>query len=168
LISSSVRIDVDQLLRDRELERSEGYVAPLTPSRKRKLEDPANLQKAKKHRKIRDLSTMFSKGGPKITLKLGPKPKELEDFPCCLCVSMSNEGLLPVHDPADDLAATPRKAHEHCAIIIPETWVDEYEVDDLLPDGSRRKVRAVFGVDGIVKDRWNLVRSISLFISIVS
>jgi hypothetical protein len=38
------------------------------------------------------------------------------------------------------------RAHEICAMTIPETWIDEV-------GGERR----VFGVDAIVKDRWNLV-----------
>jgi hypothetical protein len=38
------------------------------------------------------------------------------------------------------------KAHETCAMIVPETWVDEI-------DGEKR----VFGVDAIIKDRWVLV-----------
>jgi hypothetical protein len=42
--------------------------------------------------------------------------------------------------------------HEQCAKIIPETWVDE--IDNGL---TGEKEKMVFGVDGIVKDRWNLV-----------
>lgn len=42
-------------------------------------------------------------------------------------------------------------AHELCASIVPETWVDEVN----LPDGGTEKI--VLGVDAIVKDRWNLV-----------
>lgn len=42
-------------------------------------------------------------------------------------------------------------AHQLCAKVVPETWVDDVE-------GSNGvKVTQVFGVDGIVKDRWNLV-----------
>ena len=47
-------------------------------------------------------------------------------------------------------------AHEMCANIVPETWVDEVE------NVSGEKEKVVFGVDGIVKDRWNLVCLISL------
>ncbi|KAF8137819.1 hypothetical protein K438DRAFT_1738342 [Mycena galopus ATCC 62051] len=36
-------------------------------------------------------------------------------------------------------------AHESCALVLPETWVDEI-------DGER----VVFGVDGIVRPRWSL------------
>lgn len=39
------------------------------------------------------------------------------------------------------------RAHEVCAMITPETWVDEIA-------GERR----VFGIDAIDKDRWGLVR----------
>lgn len=94
-----------------------------------------------------------------VTLKLGPKPAEPESYPCCLCVSMSREGLLLVHDPplnrkdAVDAANSPKVwlAHELCASIIPETWVDDFEIV------GRPKQRMIFGVDAIVKDRWNLV-----------
>lgn len=101
-----------------------------------------------------------------VTLKLGPKPAEPEPYPCCLCVSMSREGLLPIHDPplnrkdAVDAANNPKvwMAHELCASIIPETWVDDFEV----VGGNKR--RMVFGVDAIVKDRWNLVCFLHSFI----
>ncbi|KAJ6452291.1 JmjC-domain-containing protein [Mycena sanguinolenta] len=36
-------------------------------------------------------------------------------------------------------------AHERCALVLPETWVDEIEGE-----------RVVFGVDGIVRGRWAL------------
>ncbi|EAU83432.2 specific transcriptional repressor [Coprinopsis cinerea okayama7 len=97
---------------------------------------------------------------PKISvkLKLGPKPAEPEEFPCCLCISTDRTGLLRVQGPplnrkdAIEAAGNPKvwMAHEHCASIIPETWVDE----TALPDGSTEKV--VLGIDAIVKDRWNL------------
>ena len=47
------------------------------------------------------------------------------------------------------------QAHESCALIIPETWVDQ--VCDNGDDDEALKM--VFGVDAIVKDRWNLVRN---------
>ncbi|KAJ3777016.1 JmjC-domain-containing protein [Lentinula raphanica] len=100
-----------------------------------------------------------SKSLPKISIKLrlGPKPV-VDVFPCCLCVSTSSEGLLPVHDPplgrkeALEACANPDTwmAHEQCADIVPETWVDEVE------DVPGEKRRMVFGVGNIVKDRWNL------------
>jgi hypothetical protein len=48
-------------------------------------------------------------------------------------------------------------AHEICAGIVPETWVDEIEEPGSI-EGSKKSERVVYGVDGIVKDRWNLVR----------
>ncbi|KAJ7641325.1 JmjC-domain-containing protein [Roridomyces roridus] len=97
---------------------------------------------------------------PKVTLKLGPRPAD-EVFPCCLCVSPSHEGLARVHDlplawrevgsaaqmhfPANMGGAGVWMAHEACARVLPETWVDEI-------DGER----VVFGVDGIVRGRWSL------------
>jgi len=47
-------------------------------------------------------------------------------------------------------------AHGECAKIVPETWVDEVEVDGQDMGGERRRESRVFGVDGIVKDRWGL------------
>jgi len=108
------------------------------------------------------LPPLFPKSSlPKIslTLKIGPRPADAEPYPCCLCVSMSKAGLVPVHNPpvgksyAVDAANNPKvwMAHELCASIIPETWVDEFD------DGRGTSQRMVYGVDAIVKDRWNLV-----------
>ncbi|KAJ7078409.1 jumonji superfamily protein [Mycena belliarum] len=93
----------------------------------------------------------------RLTLKLGPRPEE-ETFPCCLCVDPSTDGLARVHDlpPAwRDLGPATRMhfiggravwmAHEACAFVLPETWVDEIAGE-----------RIVFGVDGIVRARWAL------------
>jgi hypothetical protein len=106
----------------------------------------------------------------KLTLKLGPRPPPPgeETFPCCLCVDPSTTGLARVHDlpvawrevgPAARIhfpASTGGKgvwmAHEACAFVLPETWVDEINGE-----------RLVFGVDGIVRGRWSLVRPPSLF-----
>jgi hypothetical protein len=104
---------------------------------------------------------------PKVTirLKLGPRPPELDPFPCCLCVSTSREGLLPVHDkpPVQHPAYADTKvwmAHETCARVLPETWLDEAETGPVLENGTRKQEKMVFGVDAIVKDRWNLVSDI--------
>ena len=104
--------------------------------------------------------TMATKGHTRsVTLKLGAAPVGEELFPCCLCVGREQEGLLRVQEPpvgvptvALDLSRGWR-AHELCARIVPETWVDE--VDEGL--GFREKV--VFGVDAIEKARWQLVSS---------
>ncbi|OBZ73253.1 Lysine-specific demethylase 4D [Grifola frondosa] len=181
-VNFSVRIDVDQLLRDRETERLQAKsgrprsrkVQELDQdgkpiSRKRKSE--AGTEAKPKKPKIQGTSNMAvagsSKSPTKITLKLGPKPKEPETFPCCLCVSASQEGLLRVHDPplwrmdTEDVTNSASQdtilmAHEECANVVPETWVDEVDVGDMRDNGTRAKERVVFGVDGIVKDRWNL------------
>ncbi|KAJ7159925.1 JmjC domain, hydroxylase-domain-containing protein [Mycena crocata] len=102
----------------------------------------------------------------KLTLKLGPRPPAVvpddETFQCCLCVDQCADGLVRVHDlpPAwREIAPASRvhfpaslggqgvwMAHEACARVLPETWVDS------LPDGER----VVFGVDGIPRARWAL------------
>lgn len=95
----------------------------------------------------------------KITLRLAAAPvvlKELEPLPCCLCVLSAVDDFLvqdvPIQAlPKDDVGKLIWRARESCALIIPETWVDEVEG----ADGERKKV--VFGVDAIVKDHWHLV-----------
>lgn len=168
-----MRIDVDQLLLEREAERNAPQKSPRKsdskPPKKRKvapdeLENispaPPKAKKAKVKIEL-TLPPPLPAGPSKITsikLKLGPKPKEPDSFPCCLCISQDTDGLLTVHDPPRDHAAGPSdrygrwRAHPECASVVPETWVD----DVVHPDGS--KERMVFGVDVIVKDRWNLVR----------
>ncbi|ESK85356.1 jumonji family transcription [Moniliophthora roreri MCA 2997] len=96
---------------------------------------------------------------PKVMLRLPARPADPEPFPCCLCISMVKEGLLRVQDPpigrkdAMEACGNPKvwMAHADCANIVPETWVDEVEDPQ-----TGVKERAVFGVDAIVKDRWNL------------
>lgn len=48
-------------------------------------------------------------------------------------------------------------AHEECANVVPEAWVDEIELDTTPPGGTQTKEKVVMGIDAIVKDRWNLV-----------
>ncbi|PCH34711.1 hypothetical protein WOLCODRAFT_106433 [Wolfiporia cocos MD-104 SS10] len=191
-VNFSVRIDVDQLLKDREAERasldgrnphvpkSEKDKGKAKASRKRKSDGGDVHSNASKKQKVASSKSSKPKADgastsvpaspsktPKVTLKLGPKPKEPEILPCCLCVSTSCEGLLRVQDPplwrkeegafsAQPLPGMDWMAHELCARVIPETWVDEVDVGEVLPDGTPTKERVVFGVDGIVKDRWNL------------
>ena len=106
-----------------------------------------------------------SSSSTKLTLKVPSVTKGLEPFPCCLCISREETGLLRVHDipgpwtgcqinlPKDASGNPIWQAHESCALIIPETWVDQ--VCDNGDDDEA--VKMVFGVDAIVKDRWNLV-----------
>jgi hypothetical protein len=173
-----VSINIDELLREHEEgrieaafeyndEKSKENIRPSKssggPPRKRKSEGEAGASKKKAKIVAEEVSEASLMPKPKITLKLklGPKPEE-EVFPCCLCVSSSTAGLLRVHDlprhVKDAGHGQPWMAHEQCASIIPETWVDIVEVGDVRTDGSRATEPVVFGVDGIVRDRWNLVR----------
>lgn len=158
-----MRIDVEQLLRDSAIEikseQQENHVSGELPKpKKRKPEGLPDSTKSKKPKTKSDPKPPLPKIS--LTLKIGPRPPEPEDFPCCLCISTNREGLLLVHDPPvgrkdiEELAGKPKvwMAHECCANVIPETWVDE--VDEGL---GGVKQRFVFGVDAIVKDRWNLV-----------
>lgn len=194
----SVRIDVDQLLRDREAERMGAEAAPDGESaeevkpelldgtvpkqkspRKRKSDATDGAPRPKKPRtkppKSENAAGPSSPSKPpKVTLKLGPKPQESDVFPCCLCVSSDQHGLLRVHNPPlwqkggqsgdGPEGSAEWKAHEECANVIPETWIDEIEVG-ALPDGTMAKERMVFGTDAIPKDRWNLVSRVPVPIS---
>lgn len=177
----SVRIDVDQLLMDRASEKAASSAAKTSgtehvegggqhprPHRKRKsdgAEDSRTLKKIRIRPSAKAIAASQVAGPsavrkPTITLTLGPRPVEPESFPCCLCISTKLEGLLRVHDPPVgrkdtlDVACKTKDwmAHEECAKVVPETWVDEVESRE-----TGEKERIVFGVDGIVKDRWNLV-----------
>jgi hypothetical protein len=80
-------------------------------------------------------------------------------FPCCLCVSVDARGLLHVQDPPKSNATGGNTragekgwmAHESCADVVPETWIDK----------NPRGERVVFGVSSIPRDRWNLVSLLS-------
>lgn len=139
------------------------------PKRKRKSDGSSNGPRTKRAKPNSAASSLIHKRTVKLTL--GPKPAASEPFPCCLCVNMSKDNLLRVHDPPigrkdigiDELPGSSKgpkewMAHEECANVVPETWVDFIEVGEPQQDGSRIKEEVVFGVDGIVRDRWNLVR----------
>ena len=81
---------------------------------------------------------------------------------------MSRDGLLHVQDPPMGKKELPESlvsihdpdgwmAHEDCAKVVPETWVDMIDLTETLPDGTYVQESRVFGVDAIVRDRWNLV-----------
>ena len=175
-ISDSVRIDVDELLAERAAEQQAALSAdPLlppqptrtTPQRKRKAPDqfdPSGTDEQAKRAKLSHGSR------PKaISLHETPDPA----LPCCLCASPHTKDLLLVHDePLPGISSCPNvdgvwHAHAQCARVVPETWIDEVEEDipteeldestSDLPVARTRKVQYVFGVDAIVKDRWNLV-----------
>jgi hypothetical protein len=161
-----VRINIDELLQDQELAmakvgKTKSKSISSSSSRKRKLDEDDTPNSMKKAKIPPQLPSVVL---PKVTirLKLGPRPPELDPFPCCLCVSSSREGLLPVHDKPlmQHSAYADTKlwmAHESCARVLPETWLDEAETGPVLGDGTRKQENMVFGVDAIVKDRWNLV-----------
>ncbi|KAG6841641.1 hypothetical protein C0991_008626 [Blastosporella zonata] len=184
-VGDSVTIDVDQLLSERAAEAgnppalpppakpksarkenvNEDTKVPKTKpsSRKRK---PASLAEEPTPKKLKiklapsksaQQHPLVKTFAPKLTLKLGPRPTPPEPFPCCLCISMDRSGLLRVYDPplgrkdVEEAAGNPKEwmAHEYCAKIVPETWVDEIELNGV-------KENVVYGVDGIVRDRWHL------------
>ena len=136
-------------------------------------EDGVSPKKHKKNGDINcnDSSASTSTSTPKVVLKVS-KPKPEDPFPCCLCVSRDPTGLLRVHsrprgksgcqnyNPKDENGRVIWRAHEHCARVVPETWVDEEQ------DWNGNVERLVFGVDAIVKDRWHLVGQFaSLFVA---
>lgn len=135
------------------------------PIKKRKQFEDAESVSPKRRRAEGELdSKESSTSSPKqiVMLKVS-KPKKEEPYPCCLCVSRDPADLLRVHarprgksgcqnwNPNDPSGQVIWRAHGGCARIVPETWVDEVQ------DENGNTERLVFGVDAIVKDRWNLV-----------
>jgi hypothetical protein len=132
------------------------------PSPRKRKADDLDVIQAKLLKKPKAMSIRPATGPSaiKLILKLGPPPVEDVGFPCVLCVSTGRDGLIPVqgrprtvHAAFASIAEGPWMAHEQCARMVPETWIDELEGTN--PDGTRP--RAVFGVDNIVRDRLNLV-----------
>ncbi|KAG8972313.1 hypothetical protein FRC05_010155 [Tulasnella sp. 425] len=169
-VGDSVRIDVDALLNGAEEQRDEEHAAA-EMERKRKREDEPNEEDgADRPKRVKKITIKFDPSEPPSStadtsgnqsqdtrprVRLPPMPPT----PCCLCASSSEEGLLRVHDPPQPSAAarpfttknaqgnsvTLWRAHERCARVIPDTWVDELNGE-----------KVVFGVDAIDKDRWAL------------
>ena len=169
---TSVRIDVDGLLREKaqreeeDLRRAEeekyglrrdvrGF-APRTYN-ENELERAAFAAKpvVKQAETGRDASNP-AYGNPVVLSEPKRKkprpPPPTTSIPCCLCIALEEAGLLPVHDPPlfgysgfepKVIDGKPQwRAHDECARIVPETWVDEV-------DGAK----FVFGVDAIPTDR---------------
>ncbi|KAI0294099.1 JmjC domain, hydroxylase-domain-containing protein [Multifurca ochricompacta] len=156
-VNDSVRINVDKLLYDREL----AMEAATTTGKPKSKASHSSSSPRKRKSDENDTPGLMKKAKVTIRLKLGPRPPELEPFPCCLCISSSHDGLLPVHDKplVQHLAYADTKVwmvHESCARVLPETWLDDVETGPVLDDGTRKREKMVFGVDAIVKDRWNL------------
>ena len=180
----SVRIDVDALLAEKariEEEEKAGIRRPQVEPRQAALRPclppqayvAPSAQRPRK-RKLQELQSHLSNyqssldgfeppyhANPKKSNEVPPTKRlhgevDVRALPCCLCASPTEAGLLPVNDPPFPHMGLPIpksvdgtvvwRAHEICAMTIPETWVDEI-------GGERR----VFGVDAIIKDRWNLV-----------
>ena len=144
------------------------FPPPPSPSkpRKRKSDEASTSQPQKKPKSTPSSSQPHTQPQPKVLLKLGPRPDDT--FPCCLCASSSPTDLLPVYTrPAGSHAAWAGTrvtegggvgrwmAHESCAMVVPETYVD-----------FANDSKMVFGVDAILKDRWNLVRLTSYSVSV--
>jgi len=177
---TSVRIDVDGLLREKAQREEENQrraeeekhglrrdvrgFAPRTYN-ENELERAAFTAKpvvkqAARKRKLEEMQANPATGTSGLLSEPKRKkprpPPPTTSIPCCLCISSEEAGLLPVHDPP--LFGCPGfgprvvdgkpqwQAHEECAKVVPETWVDE--VDGL---------KFVFGVDAVPKDRWQLV-----------
>ncbi|KAH6902676.1 specific transcriptional repressor [Coprinopsis sp. MPI-PUGE-AT-0042] len=176
-VSDSVRIDVDQLLHDRAEEamqvyKSESSLAPKTQRTKKKDPQPRGRWRIDqpKAKKIKLKPSLPKASGSSKTVAARPTAPASNPPPAKISVKLKlavpllplcfhgQDHLLRVQDPpvnrrdAFEATGNPKvwMAHEQCASIIPETWVDEHN----LPDGS--KARVVHGVDAIVKDRWNL------------
>ncbi|KZS96566.1 JmjC-domain-containing protein [Sistotremastrum niveocremeum HHB9708] len=173
-VSDSVRIDVDQLLAERDAENEDEDIpivdAPSTPAparrmvskpsqpRKRKPEVDAEGRIVPTPPKRPKVESSEHTNGSLPVLKIRLKRDDIEPLPCCLCISSSMDGLLEVaHPPSAAASSTGTKpgkdgwmAHEACAKTVHETWVDEVAQ----ADGSSKKM--VFGVDCVPRDRWNL------------
>ena len=169
--ADSVRIDVRGLIEAKEQREREGITEleqNMNTSRKRKVETffPNGSENAPKRPKTSKTSppspeSIAPHSHPK-SAKGKSKPTDTDAgvaFPCCLCASMSTDGLLRVHDPPLPSSGVSKpadgvwRAHEACARVVPETWVDEVSLND----GSSGMEMVVWGVDGIVKNRWLLV-----------
>jgi hypothetical protein len=176
-VDDSVRIDIDQLLADAEEAKAAKEGGPGKPRRKSEV-DGVDGKENKTPRKRK--SSGEKDGSPSkkvkiegqvvtksVKLKLGPRPPTELPLLCCLCANTSEKSLLRVMEPPVGIREAGEgikvegteerryMAHELCANVVPETWVDEIDVP--VADGSVKKERVVFGVNAIVRDRWNLV-----------
>ena len=182
--ADSVRIDVRGLIEAKERRELEGEPEPENksgPSRKRKVEvvitsaaDNESQPKRPKTSKVIPASPDSIPPTSKSAKTAKSKPKRADAdagmaFPCCLCASLSTDGLLRVHDPPLPFSGLSKpadgvwRAHEACARVVPETWVDEVPMDH----GNDGLEKVVWGVDGIVKDRWLLVGFLSVILTIL-
>lgn len=96
---------------------------------------------------------------PRISLSVKPKAgvvKEIPSYPCVFCPSLDVDDLLLVLEPSEDVVARSQSrgglvlAHLSCVNSIPEVWIEDRLVGE-------QTIPVVMGVNGITKDRWNLV-----------
>jgi hypothetical protein len=175
----SVVIDIDALIAESNANQMNERILELdktVTSRKRKVSPHQEVPQHndtitashKRQKKSTDLLAEFAFDAKPPNPNHATKPKVPKPTvampPCCLCASTSStSSLLRVHQSALPLLWRPAiqfldnginrtvQAHEICANVVPETWVDTVPVQS----GTEKMV---FGVDCIPKDRWNLVR----------
>lgn len=134
--------------------------AASSSSKKRKSPSTSSSDHHRPPAKKKAVTTTSTLGGHSATghAPLSITLKMPEPYPCCLCPSLSKEGLLKVHDPPPGLYGGMKgisMAHEDCALVVPETWIDDLMVPDGM--GGWAMERRVCGIRNVVKDRWNLV-----------
>ncbi|ORX36366.1 hypothetical protein BD324DRAFT_591650 [Kockovaella imperatae] len=95
---------------------------------------------------------------PVIPLQKKPRASVVSSptyYPCILCPGTDKVDLIPVFEPSEHVKNMCKsedgsvKAHGACVNSTPEVWIEDHELD-----GHAQAV--VMGVDGILKDRWNL------------
>lgn len=172
LLNEKARIEAEEQagLRRPQSDIRQARVKPILPPQAHVAPPLTNRPRK---RKFDDDGVSVGSSKPELSsMVLYPPTKKVKNqvsttiLPCVLCASADREGLLPVNDKPFAIMGVPTPigedgneewmAHETCAMVIPETWVDEV-------NGEKR----VFGVDGISKDRWGLVIIIILSFSLV-
>ncbi|KAG8875366.1 hypothetical protein FRB97_005178 [Tulasnella sp. 331] len=177
-VGDSVRIDVDQLLAEAEMQREEEKLQKLLPGydytvaalhkrksashtregderkRKRVKKDPAAVPAVYPNDANGTTMDAQTSGSYKPRIRIPAVPVT----PCCLCATNDPEGLLPVNDPP--AAGSTAKVFTILQDGKQVPWwrahetcaraIPETWVDEI--DGKK----VVFGVDGIHKDRWAL------------
>ncbi|KZO99524.1 JmjC-domain-containing protein [Calocera viscosa TUFC12733] len=148
--ADSVKLDIDALREEaREIQAKQAKtVGPRDTKvpKKRKIAEGVAEEEPKSAKRIK---RQHSASIPNpIAVKATRPPTPPPTKACILCPSSDEDTLLRVHDvPAfmRNISGVQAWAHENCAAIIPETWVD-------ILDGEKW----VFGVDAIEKARWDL------------
>ncbi|GJJ16220.1 hypothetical protein Clacol_010516 [Clathrus columnatus] len=143
-VTDSVRIDVKGLI-EAKRQRDNGKADEIrnnniVPNKKRKVEVFVESHKSKRP-KVAPPSPDSIIDGP------SPKAKFNKSRTTVVTLVSDIDHTTGLVKPPDGIW----RAHEVCARIIPETWVDETPIDN-----GQGVEKVVWGVDGIVKDRWML------------